>query len=66
MGKNNVEMSNAQVVAAMGGGFFVVGLIFVAVAFAQGQMEVLKFAGLLLGMGALGGMIGMGMHAFRR
>jgi hypothetical protein len=52
MGKNNVEMSNAQVIAAMGGGFFVVGLIFVAVAFAQGQMEVLKFAALLLGMGA--------------
>jgi hypothetical protein len=66
MGKNNVKMSNAQVLAAMAGGFVVLAILFITAGMATETSELAAFGGVLMGIGVLAGIIGVGMNAFRR
>lgn len=66
MGKNNIKMSTAQVLAAMGGGFVVLAIVFITVGMATETSELAAFGGVLMGIGVLTGVIGVGMKAFRR
>jgi hypothetical protein len=66
MSKNDVKMSNAQVLAAMAGGFVVLAILFITAGMSTETSELAAFGGVLLGVGVLAGLIGAGMHAFRR
>jgi hypothetical protein len=66
MGKTNAKMTNAQVLAAMAGGFVVVAILFIVIAGATETFALATFGGILMAIGVLAGVVGIGMNAFRR